>query len=114
MDGGLLYVPATTVSSVQWVRPSECVWASPLKSLETSIVLKTVYLEAFQEAIDDLPQLESFFKKTLGVKDCDWANVVEELENIQSLGAPDIDQVIELYRCLENMQPNASEEESLK
>ena len=82
--------------------------------METKIVLKSVYLEAFSQAVDDLPQLESFFQKTLNIKDCNWTNIIEEIENARSSGLAEIDRLTKLYGYLNDMLLNPSEKKGLK
>lgn len=82
--------------------------------METKVVLKNLYSEWFAQFRDDEPQWQSFFTKTLGVEKCTWRHIVGELKHTSESGLPDLDRVVKLYSCLDEMVRDHSQEQALK
>ncbi|KAH6866261.1 hypothetical protein B0T10DRAFT_573711, partial [Thelonectria olida] len=51
--------------------------------------------------------LASFFQKTLGVRNWNWKDIVDEIKALPSANANDLDKVVILYTCLERISSSA-------
>ena len=91
-EEGLILDESIDTLQWQWVRPGNCVWASPV-ALEESHILSEDYLYAQSEKV------KSLFTLILGIHDAGWTHFVCQLERMLGYEIQ-IANVAELYKCI--------------
>jgi hypothetical protein len=70
--------------------------------MSTKVDLEGCYAQHFSQFDQDSSHLSSFFQRTLGVRNWNWKDIVDEIKALTSTDAKDFDKVVILYICLEN------------
>lgn len=92
-----IYVPLS--DSCLWALPDECVWQAPQK-LESKFALQELYRPWLSANNMDSLLLTHLFTTVLGIGNCTWRILVEELRKLKGLKVDDIDRVGTIYRAL--------------
>ncbi|KEF63281.1 uncharacterized protein A1O9_01258 [Exophiala aquamarina CBS 119918] len=96
---GVLLLPSEAPGPI-WIRPSQCVWDGP-KNLLSKYSIKAL-CETFLAASEEASVLlQSFFRVTLGIPDCTWKHLVEEIKHLKAISCTDFDRMSNLYVLLE-------------
>ncbi|KAH6617397.1 hypothetical protein F5144DRAFT_520469 [Chaetomium tenue] len=101
-----IFVPGTETNDPAWAEPQDCLWNSPIEML-TKYTLARAYTPTFTTNDDSLIRLEAFFVRTLGIPNCSWEHVVEELRDYTTgivFINLDLSRARELYKCLSEMR----------
>ncbi|KAH6874160.1 hypothetical protein B0T10DRAFT_587961 [Thelonectria olida] len=75
--------------------------------MSTKVDLEGCYAQHFTKFDQDSSHLASFFQKTLGVRNWNWKDIVDEIKALPSANANDLDKVVILYTCLERISSSA-------
>ena len=113
MSQRCIFVPKAYRNKIAWTKPRHCLWSAPV-TMHTKYTLAISYRNAFSENPHDLSRLESFFVLTLGVPNCGWEHIVDEIRFYKAHATLHIDRARELYRCLLEMQLVGSSASDLK
>lgn len=100
-----IFVPETETNDPAWAEPQDCLWNSPIEML-TKYTLARAYTPTFQTSDDSFIGLETFFVRTLGVPNCSWEHVVDEIRDYTTgivFIDLDLGRARELYKCLSDM-----------
>ncbi|KXH68846.1 hypothetical protein CSAL01_00114 [Colletotrichum salicis] len=100
-----IYVPVSKGSCL-WALPDECVWEAPQK-MESKFALQELYQPWLSANIMDGLLLTHLFTTALGIGNCTWQILAEELRKLKDVGVEDIDRVGAIYRALFKLTPSS-------
>ena len=82
--------------------------------MTTKHSLAKLYEIQFQKFNTDRSNLASFFGKTLGIPNCNWEHLVEEVRAFKASNCSDFDRISSLYLCLASKCVEADSAEELR
>ncbi|KAM0556994.1 hypothetical protein ACHAPJ_005673 [Fusarium lateritium] len=101
-DEALICVPDTETRDFSWACATECLWEAP-SCMESAYPLKARMQSAFTEGPTEFSALESFFSNLVAIANCDYTDIIQELELLSSSGQTEVDVVCELYKQLDSV-----------
>ncbi|KAJ4254455.1 hypothetical protein NW762_010053 [Fusarium torreyae] len=101
-NDALICVPDTEAGDFLWAFATECLWEAP-SCMESAYPLKARMQSVFTEGPTEFSALESFFSHLIAIENCDYTNIIQELEVLSSNGQTELGIVCELYRQLDSM-----------
>lgn len=110
-----IFVPESETYGPAWAEPRDCLWKAPI-AMFTKYTLARAYTLTFSSSDDNLSCHETFFVRTLGIPNCTWEHVVDEIRDytIGVLIDLDLTRARELYKCLSEMRLLGTSASNLK
>ncbi|EPE09773.1 ino80 chromatin remodeling complex protein [Ophiostoma piceae UAMH 11346] len=95
----LIFSPGNDTVHATWLCTDDCVWDAPV-DLCTKVSLARLCDDRFPDLYSqDRSSLQSFFSRTLGVRDCNLEDLVDDIFSLKEPEV-DFDTLNELYTCL--------------
>jgi hypothetical protein len=94
-----ILIPASRGRQATWVRPSQCLWDGP-EDMQTKFPVKSLCQTYFAAAEPEAGSLEQFFRITLGLSDCSWRDLVDEVRHLKETSCTDFDRINALYKLI--------------
>lgn len=82
--------------------------------MTTKYSLAAIYSRTFPKFEENRSQLSSFFSRSLGIPDCSWEDLVEEIRDFKSSENTDFDRISELYTCLNDFELDDESADALR
>ncbi|KAF4924992.1 hypothetical protein CGCVW01_v003742 [Colletotrichum viniferum] len=84
----------------KWALPDECVWTAPL-DMRTKFALERLYQPWFRaNGTNNNSTYLNLFRSMVGIEDCTWANLIDELREFKTSKCDDTDQIGSIYKAL--------------
>src|SRR5436853_2355710 len=83
-----------------WARPSQCVWNGP-QAMQTKYPVKPLCQAYFAASEFGASSLDQFFRATLGLSDCTWSHLVNEVKHLKATSCTDFDRINGLYTLID-------------
>ncbi|KAF9876102.1 ino80 chromatin remodeling complex protein [Colletotrichum karsti] len=96
-----IYIPLQD-GKCKWVLPDECVWSAPF-DMEGKFALERLYEPWLSVDHVTSSVCMNLFKTTIGVEDCNWSILVDELRTLKRMGCDDIDRIRNIYQALDDL-----------
>jgi hypothetical protein len=110
-----ILLPNGDTDSFPWSFTSRCRWDAP-PDMQTKHPLGSLYSIHLRESETSKSAITQFFRDTIGVLDCTWADFIIELKTLKQIKCTDFDRIKGLYSRLDRMKTKAvaSERAELK
>ncbi|KAH9237080.1 hypothetical protein K456DRAFT_1495726 [Colletotrichum gloeosporioides 23] len=84
----------------KWALPDECVWRAPL-DMRTKFALERLYQPWFRtNGTNNNSTYLNLFRSMIGIEDCTWAILIDELKELKASKCDDTDQIGTIYKAL--------------
>ncbi|KAL3294422.1 ino80 chromatin remodeling complex protein [Colletotrichum asianum] len=84
----------------KWALPDECVWTAPL-DMRTKFALERLYQPWFRtNGTNNNSTYLNLFRSMIGIEDCTWAILIDELKELKASKCDDTDQIGTIYKAL--------------
>ncbi|KAF0329343.1 ino80 chromatin remodeling complex protein [Colletotrichum asianum] len=84
----------------KWALPDECVWTAPL-DMRTKFALERLYQPWFRtNGTNSNSTYLNLFRSMIGIEDCTWAILIDELKELKASKCDDTDQIGTIYKAL--------------
>ncbi|KAF5497161.1 hypothetical protein CGCS363_v008052 [Colletotrichum siamense] len=84
----------------KWALPDECIWTAP-HDTRTKFALERLYQPWFRtNGTNNNSTYLNLFRSMIGIEDCTWAILIEELKELKASRCDDTDQIGTIYKAL--------------
>ena len=94
-----ILIPGSRGRRPAWVRPSQCLWDGP-EDMQTKYPVKSLCQAYFTASESGAGSLDQFFRTTLGLSDCSWSYLVDEVKHLKATSCTDFDRFNGLYSLI--------------